>query len=206
MSTVELTTEYILPLSDGDVLRILKDTQAVRTGHFKLTSGLHSDTYIQCARILEHPRLTALLAAETVSRLPDDIREQIDLVVSPAVGGILFGFAIASALNTPMIFTERVDGAMALRRAFEIPAGSNVLIAEDVVTSGGSVEEVAQVVKANKANVLAVVSLVDRGGERLFSEAFYPLLRRATPSWEPDNCELCKNDIPIDSPGSRILS
>ena len=199
-------SSYKTPLSDAEVISILEQTQAVRTGHFKLTSGRHSNTYIQCARVLEHPRLTALLATEAVNRLPDEVRSAVNLVVSPAVGGILFGFAIADALDTSMIFTERVDGAMTLRRAFEIPPGARVLIVEDVVTSGGSVAEVAEVVKANGGKVVAVVALVDRGGVPKFSETFYPLLRRMTPSWHPDECDLCKQGVLIDSPGSRSLT
>ncbi|MCL2136778.1 MAG: orotate phosphoribosyltransferase [Coriobacteriia bacterium] len=185
---------------------ILEETKAVRNGHFKLTSGKHSDTYIQCARVLERPRLTKTLATEVVNRLPDDIRHSIDLVVSPAVGGILFGFAIADVLDCPMVFTERVDGSMTLRRAFEIPVNASVLIAEDVVTSGGSVAEVANVVKASGGLVVAVAALVDRGGEIKFDEPFYPLLRRETPSWDPDECELCRQGVKIDSPGSRELN
>ena len=198
------TPEY-KRLDDSEVARILSETQAIRTGHFKLTSGRHSDTYIQCARVLEHPRLTRTLAHEVVDRLPDEVREGITLVVSPAVGGIVFGFAVADALGVPMIFTERVDGVMTLRRAFEIPDGASVLIAEDVVTSGGSVDEVAEVVKANGGKTVGVVALVDRGGQPKFHEPFYPLLRRETPSWDVDECELCKQGVSIDSPGSRNL-
>jgi orotate phosphoribosyltransferase len=199
-------SHYQRPLSDAEILEIFMDTQAIRTGHFQLTSGRHSDTYIQCARVLEQPRITKLLALETVDRLPDDVRESIDLVVSPAVGGILFGFAVADALDTPMIFTERVDGVMELRRAFEIPAAARVLVAEDVVTSGGSVQEVVDVVQANGAKVVAVVALVDRGGEATFSEPFYPLMRRDTPSWDAKDCKLCKDGVEIYSPGSRALA
>ena len=194
------------PLDDAAILQILTDTQAIRSGHFKLTSGRHSDTYIQCARVLEHPRLTRALAVEAVRRLPAELSGAVDLVVSPAVGGILFGFVVADALDTSMVFTERVDGRMTLRRAFEIPAGSRVLIAEDVVTSGGSVAEVAELVRECGATVTAVVALVDRGGQLVFDDPFYPLLRRETPSWEADDCELCKQGVELYSPGSRNLN
>lgn len=197
---------YQRPLSDTEIIEILVDTQAIRTGHFLLTSGRHSDTYIQCARVLEQPRITKLLALETVDRLPDEVRQKITLVVSPAVGGILFGFAVADALDTAMVFTERVDGVMTLRRAFDIPVGAQVLIAEDVVTSGGSVQEVVDVVRQCGADVVAVVSLVDRGGEAKFNEPFFPLIRRDTPSWHPDDCKLCKEGVEIYSPGSRALA
>ena len=206
LSFAETASETpLVELSDQEISQVLSDTQAIRSGHFKLTSGRHSDTYIQCARVLEHPRLTRRLAAETIRRLPAELSQSIDLVVSPAVGGILFGFAIADVLGTPMVFSERVEGRMALRRAFQIAFGSRVLIAEDVVTSGGSVREVADLIKAEGGQVLAVVALIDRGGEPLFQAPFYPLLRRQTPSWDAEDCKLCAQGLPLDAPGSRHL-
>jgi orotate phosphoribosyltransferase len=191
-------------MNDQDIITALKETEAIRTGHFKLTSGRHSDTYIQCARVLEHPRLTNQLASEVVARLPKDI--EIDLVASPAVGGILFGFAVAAALDAPLIFSERVEGKMEFRRAFEVPAGARVLVAEDVVTTGGSVKEVCDLVEQNGGIVVGVVSLIDRGGIPVFSAPFFPLLRFETPSWAPEECELCKQGVEIYAPGSRNLS
>jgi orotate phosphoribosyltransferase len=192
-------------LSDKQVEEIFVSTGAILSGHFNLTSGRHSDTYIQCARVLEHPRLTRQLAQQAVAKLPPEIRDSIDLVASPAVGGILFGFAIADVLDKPMVFCERVDGRMTLRRAFIIPAGARVLVAEDVVTSGGSVAEVCQLVEQNQAQVVAVSALIDRGGQPIFSPPFFPILRRETPSWLPEECGLCQQQKPIDSPGSRRL-
>jgi orotate phosphoribosyltransferase len=190
-------------MTDKEILAILEQTAAIRKGHFKLTSGRHSDTYIQCARVLEHPRLTQRLAAEVVSRLPQGL--EVDLVISPAVGGILFGFAVAAALDLPFIFSERVEGAMQLRRSFSIPAGTRVLVAEDVVTTGGSVCEVIELVRAAGADVVGVVALIDRGGRPHFSAAFYPLIRLETPSWPPEDCTLCAEGIKITTPGSRDL-
>jgi orotate phosphoribosyltransferase len=191
-------------MSDEDVLQALKDTEAIRSGHFKLTSGRHSDTYIQCARVLEHPRLTNRLAAEAARRLPADV--QVDLVASPAVGGILFGFAVAAALDAPLIFSERVDGTMTFRRSFEVPPGARTLVVEDVVTTGGSVKEVCDLVAAQGGEVVGVVALIDRGGTPSFSAPFFPLLRLTTPSWAPEDCALCKQGIPLYAPGSRNLS
>lgn len=191
-------------MNNQDIIAALKQTQAIRSGHFRLTSGRHSDTYIQCARVLEHPRLTQQLAAEAATRLPDGV--QVDLVASPAVGGILFGFAVAAALDVPLIFSERVEGTMEFRRAFEVPAGAKVLVAEDVVTTGGSVREVCDLVEACGGTVVGVVSLIDRGGTPVFSAPFYPLLRFETPSWEPEDCDLCKQGIEIYAPGSRNLA
>ncbi len=192
------------PLTDADILRALEQTKAVRKGHFKLTSGKHSDTYVQCARLMEHPRLTNRLAAEAVRRLPEGL--EVDIVVSPAVGGILFGFAVATALDTPFIFSERVNGEMVLRRAFEIPAGARVLVAEDVVTTGGSVQEVCDLARQKGATIAGVLSLIDRGGQQVFCEDFYPLLRLEDPSWDAEGCTLCKAGVEISAPGSRTIA
>jgi len=191
-------------MTDEDIRAALEQTQAVRKGHFKLTSGRHSDTYIQCARVLEHPSLTNKLAAEAVARLPRGLA--VDLVASPAVGGILFGFAVAVALDLPLIFSERVDGAMEFRRAFEVPQGARVLVAEDVVTTGGSVKEVCDLVVQKGGTVVGVVSLIDRGGTPVFSAPFFPLLRLETPSWDPKECALCEHGVELYAPGSRNLA
>ena len=191
-------------MTEQEVRDALKETGAILNGHFVLTSGRHSDTYVQCARVLEYPSLTANLAKEAVSKLPDGTN--IDLVVSPAVGGIIFGFAVAQALDTRFIFAEREGGAMTLRRAFSIEPGAKVLIAEDVVTTGGSVAEVCDVVKAAGGEVVGVVSLIDRGGDRKFTEPFYPLLTLNVDSWEANQCQLCADGVEIYSPGSRRLT
>ena len=191
-------------MNDEEIRLALEQTQAIRKGHFRLTSGKHSDTYVQCARLMEHPRLTNKLAAEAARRLPEDL--EVDLVISPAVGGILFGFAVATALDKPFIFSERVNGVMVLRRAFEIPAGVHVLVAEDVVTTGGSVQEVCELARQSGATIAGIVALIDRGGSRVFSESFYPLLRLEVPSWNADECGLCKDGVEISSPGSRTIA
>jgi len=201
-----MMTKEAKRMTDDEILAVLEETQAIRRGHFRLTSGRHSDTYIQCARVLEHPRLSLTLAAETVARLPEDIQQAVDLVVSPAVGGILFGFAVAAALDKRIIFTERENAVMVLRRSFEIPPGAKVLIAEDVVTTGGSVKEVESLVLASGGEVLGVVSLIDRGGAPVFAAPFYPLLHLKTPSWEPETCFLCEKGLEIYAPGSRNLA
>ena len=190
-------------MNDSDILAVLQETQAIRHGHFVLTSGRHSDTYIQCARVLEDPALTVDLAKEVVARLPEGM--EVDLVASPAVGGILFGFAVALALNVNMIFSERKDGQMLFRRSFEVPEGGRVLVAEDVVATGSSVKEVCDLVEAAGAEVVGVVSLIDRCSDRLFSQPFYPLLTLPTPSWDPSECELCKQGVEVHSLGSRKL-
>lgn len=191
-------------LTQTEVLEALEAANAIRRGHFVLTSGRHSDTYVQCARILEDPALTTRLARGAVAALPDP--DAIDLVAAPAVGGIIIGFAVAQALGTRFIFTEREQGAMALRRSFEVPEGARVLVVEDVVTTGGSVAEVIDLVEARGGLVAGVVSIIDRGGEKAFSAPLWPLLRLEVASWDPAECAQCAAGVAVDSPGSRRLA
>lgn len=191
-------------MDNKEIMDILVNRKAVLHGHFQLTSGRHSDTYCQCARLCEYPSDTNLLAREAVERLPKDIT--IDGVIAPAVGGLVFGYAIASALDKRFIFAERVAGKMTLRRAFEIEPGSHFLVAEDVVTTGGSVQEVIEVVEAAGGIVEGIVSLIDRGGDKKFSKPFYPLLALDIKSWDPEECSLCKEGVEIYSPGSRRIA
>ncbi|MCL2818934.1 MAG: orotate phosphoribosyltransferase [Actinomycetia bacterium] len=193
-----------MPLSDDQVKQILVDSDAIRHGHFQLTSGRHSDTYVQCARVCEYPDLTNQLAVEAASRLPEGFT--CDTVIAPAVGGLVFGYALAQALSVRFIFAERQDGIMTLRRAFEIDPGERVLVAEDVITTGGSVNEVIKVVEEQGGKVIGIVSLIDRGGEHSFDKPFYPLLPLDVASWDPDECNLCKDGIELYSPGSRRLT
>lgn len=191
-------------MTDDEILSALKKAEAIRTGHFQLTSGRHSDGYVQCARILEDPALTTELARTAVHRLPADMR--IDVVAAPAVGGLIIGFAVAQALGVKFIFSEREQGTMVFRRAFEVPEGARVLVVEDVVTTGGSVAEVVGLVRAAGGEVAGVVSLIDRGGEKAFDAPFWPLLRLEVESWDPASCHLCAQGVPLYSPGSRRLS
>lgn len=193
-----------MPMTDEQVLRALTDAGAIRRGHFVLTSGRHSDVYVQCARILEDPALTTRLAETAVERLPKGLN--IDLVAAPAVGGLIIGFAVAQALGVKFIFSEREHGAMVLRRAFEVPPKARVLVVEDVVTTGGSVREVIELVRAAGGEVVGVVSLIDRGGAKAFDAEFWPLLKLEVESWSPESCGLCADDVPVYSPGSRRLS
>lgn len=193
-------------LSDEDIRSILDETGAIRHGHFVLTSGRHSDTYIQCARVMESPRMTLRLAEEAFARLPEALRESVDLVVSPAVGGITFGFAVGLALDVDFIFTEREKGAMSLRRSFEIPQGARVLVCEDVVTTGSSVKEVIDLVTSAGAEVVGVVSLIDRKTARVFDAPFWPLLELEVPSYASQECPLCANGVEAVSLGSRTLA
>ncbi|MGI6105878.1 MAG: orotate phosphoribosyltransferase [Raoultibacter sp.] len=186
-----------------EILEVLEQTGAVRRGHFKLTSGRHSDTYIQCARIQEYPTINNRLAEEAVKALPQEM--EIDLVAAPAVGGIVFGYAVAAALEKRFIWSERVDGSMQLRRSFEVGEGEKVLICEDVVTTGGSVQDLIDLIEENGGVIVGVVSMIDRGGDRKFDDPYYPLIQLPTPSWEAEECALCKDGVELYSPGSRHI-
>lgn len=190
-------------LTDDQILAALERTNAIRTGHFTLTSGRHSDTYVQCARILEDPALTTELARVAAHRLPEGLK--IDLVAAPAVGGLINGFAVAQAMGVKFIFSEREQGKMVFRRSFEVPADARVLVVEDVVTTGGSVAEVIDLVREAGADVVGVVSLIDRGGEKAFDAPYWPLLRLEVESWDAASCRLCREGIEVYSPGSRRL-
>lgn len=191
-----------MTLDQDGVLAALKDASAILHGHFQLTSGRHSDTYVQCARVLEDPVLTTELATAMAQSMAD---REIDVVAAPAVGGIIIGFAVAQSLGVKFIFSERADGKMTFRRSFTLKPGSRVLVVEDVVTTGGSVAEVIELVRAAGGEVVAVTSIIDRGGEKAFNAEFRPLLRLEVESMEPDSCPQCVAGTPIDSPGSRRL-
>jgi len=192
------------PLNDAEIHSALEETRALRHGHFVLTSGRHSDSYVQCARVLENPVLTTALAQTAVDRLPLDLG--IDVVAAPAVGGLIIGFAVAQALGVKFIFSERQDGRMVFRRSFAVREGERVLVVEDVVTTGGSVAEVIALVESAGGKVAGVVSLIDRGGSKSFQAPYWPLLRLDVESWEASACGLCAAGVPVDSPGSRRLA
>ncbi|HGY90778.1 MAG TPA: orotate phosphoribosyltransferase [Planctomycetes bacterium] len=169
-------------------------------GHFKLSSGLHSDQYLQCARVLAHPRRAQALC-QTLRDLWDG--RHPDVIVGPAMGGVVLAFALAQAFDVPGIFAERVDGAFALRRGFSIGPGEKVLIAEDVVTTGGSVRELIPVLREWGADIVGVQSLVHRGAGEPFDVPFTPLVRLDLQVWKPEECPLCAEGIPAVKPGSR---
>jgi orotate phosphoribosyltransferase len=187
-----------------EITELFKQTGALSHGHFKLTSGRHSDTYIQCARIQERPILLNQLAAEISNKIPDT--QLIDCVIAPAVGGIVFGYAVASILGKKFMWTERVKGTMELRRSFEIEKGQTFLVCEDVVTTGGSVKEVIDLVEEAGACIVGVASMIDRAETRKFDAPYYPLVSIPTPSWRAEDCELCKKGVKVKAPGSRGLA
>ncbi len=171
-------------------------------GHFLLTSGLHSDRYVQKARLFEDPEATMLVAREIASWYAAD---PPSAVVAPAVGAVPFGFAVALAAGARSLFAEREAGAMRLRRGFALEPGERTLVVEDVVTTGGSAKEVVDLVVDAGAILAGVAALVDRSGGR----AAFPLRALATvaaDSWDPSECPLCAAGAPLDAPGSRNVS
>jgi orotate phosphoribosyltransferase len=192
-----------MALNREQILEIFKETGALLEGHFILTSGLHSDTYFQCARVLQYPWHAEALCRD----IADHFRGgRIEAVVSPAVGGIIVGQEIARQLHVRSIFTERVDGKMTLRRGFAIRQGENVLVAEDVTTTGGSVKEVMNVARTAGGEVTAVTGMVDRsGGKASFGVPYFSLVRMEVMNFPPDDCPLCRAGSAAVKPGSRGL-
>lgn len=185
-------------------LKDFEDTGALLTGHFRLSSGLHSDRYLQCARLLMWPQR----AQEAGRGLGEKLAEfGARAVVSPALGGVVIGHETARALELPAMFVERKDGSFSLRRGFALEAGEPVVVVEDVFTTGKSTREAAAAVEAAGGRVVAVGSIVDRGlPAGAFAVPSRSLLSLSVPSWPEAECPLCRKGVPIDSPGSRFSS
>jgi len=192
-----------MALEREKILIIFKETGALLEGHFVLTSGLHSDKYFQCAKVLQYPWHAETLCREIADHFKD---ERIDVVVSPAVGGIIFGQEIARLLGVRAIFAERVEGQMTLRRGFALSPGERVLVAEDVTTTGGSVKEVMEVVNQAGGEIVAVTALVDRsGGKAEFGVPYFSLFQMEVKNYDPDKCPMCREGSTAVKPGSRGL-
>lgn len=190
-------------LTSEEILNIFKETEALLEGHFILTSGLHSGAYFQCAKVFQYPWMGEKLCKDMGDRFQD---EKIDVVVSPAVGGIVVGQEVARLLQVRSIFTERVEAKMTLRRGFEISEGENVLVVEDVTTTGGSVKEVIDAVKSYGGEIVAVAAVVDRsGGKVKFGVPYFSLFQMEVTNYSPDNCPLCQSGSTAVKPGSREL-
>lgn len=206
IGTTMLLGCYACHLSDLSVLDLFIETGAYLRGHFRLTSGLHSAEYLQCAKVLAIPRYAERLGRELGSKLRTIVSEVPDLVVSPAMGGIVIGHEVARALDVPAIFTERdsASNEMVLRRGFELQPGASVLVIEDVITTGGSTREVIRVVEQAGAVPLAAGSIIDRSGgsadvgvPRTALETLHPV------TYDPADCPLCREGISVVKPGSR---
>lgn len=191
-------------MNQAEVLDVLKRTGALMGGHFKLSSGRHSDTYVQKQMVFQHPRLTASLGEAVAERFGRG-GHAFDTVLSPALGAILFGNAVAYAAGARFIYAERADGAMMLRRAQTLDPGERVLIVEDVVTTGGSAAEVLDLVKNAHGTLVGVACLADRTTAQL-PFRLSSLVRIEAHDWAPSDCPLCAAGEPLTSPGSRFLA
>ncbi|MGH7416801.1 MAG: orotate phosphoribosyltransferase [Candidatus Rokuibacteriota bacterium] len=189
-------------MTPADVERLLAETGAIRRGHFQLSSGLHSPMYVQCAAVLQHPHKAARLADALAAHYRD---ARISAVVAPALGGITWGYELARALGARAVFVERnSDGRFALRR-FELTPGERVLVAEDVLTTGGSTLETIEVVRAAGGQVVGVAAILDRSGGSVDLEEvpLRALLTQQIETYPPPACPLCQNYQPLEKPGSR---
>ncbi len=185
--------------SDEMVLHELQASGALLTGHFLLTSGRHSDRYVQCARLLEYPDRAAKVLAVVVEKLRT---VDVDLFVGPAIGGIIVAYELGRQTGKPGIFVERENGVMKLRRDFEIPSGTRCVISENVVTTGKSSEETADVIRAHGGTIAGIACLVDRTTEPV-PYPVWSAIRLQIENWAPEDCPLCKQGIPWVKPGSR---
>ena len=188
-----------------DLPALLQQTGALLTGHFRLSSGLHSPNYVQCARLLEHPRNAKAIGEGLAAQWKTVAPAAIEKVVAPALGGVIIGYTVAEALDLPSVFTERKDGEMTLRRGFRLAPGEQVLIVEDVVTTGKSTRETAKVVESHGGVVAGFASILNRSGrENPFDAPYAALMSLALDTYEEASCPLCGKGIPLDAPGSRF--
>ncbi len=192
-------------MTTEEVLRIFEQHGALLNGHFLLSSGLHSPRYLQCALVLQHPVVAEKLCADLAGKTRSDRRiGEIDLVIAPALGGVIVAYEVARALGVRALFTERQDGAMALRRGFQIQPGERALVVEDVVTTGGSTREVMEVVVQHGGKAVAAASLIDRsGGSVDLGVPRHALAVLEAPTYKPEECPLCRAGSTAIKPGSR---
>jgi orotate phosphoribosyltransferase len=184
-----------------DLPALLRETGALLSGHFRLSSGLHSPNYVQCALLLELPRNAKALG----EALGEKVRGLgARKIVAPALGGVIIGYTVAEALGVPFVFTERKEGAMTLRRGFRLDPDEPVVIVEDVVTTGKSTRETADVIAKHGGRVAGFASILNRSGKaNPFDAPYESLMSLALETYDERDCPLCASGVPIDSPGSR---
>jgi orotate phosphoribosyltransferase len=194
-------------MSDEQILAEFRAADALLEGHFILSSGLRSPRYLQCARVLMDPARASRLAEALAAKIPPEIRDRIDAVVSPAMGGVIIGHEMGRALGRPAMFLERPQGIFELRRGFRIDPGQRVLMVEDVVTTGLSSREAIEAVRTAEGEVVAEAALVDRsGGNADLGVPFFPLIRIDVPTYEADAVPPELAAIPPTKPGSRAAA
>ena len=186
-------------MQSNTVIALFRRCGALLEGHFRLASGLHSSGYLQCALLLQNPDHTAMLA----EALAEHSRHlKIAIVLSPALGGVVIGYEIARALGARALFVERQDERLTLRRGFRIKNGERVLVAEDVITTGGSTRETIKVAESFGGQVVGIVAIVNRGDSQNFHVPFYTLADIVIPTYAPEDCPLCARGILVSNPGS----
>ena len=185
------------------LLDLFRKSGALLDGHFRLTSGLHSTGYLQCALVLQHPAHAEALG-RAIGQQVADLKATV--VLSPALGGIVIGHEVARALGVRAVFAERQDGALMLRRGFILGEADRVLVVEDVVTTGGSTRETMKVAAAAGGRVVGAASIVDRGGSGSLDVPFRSLVALTLPTYEPERCPLCAQGLPVVKPGSRPVA
>jgi orotate phosphoribosyltransferase len=194
-------------MSEDEILGEFRAADALLEGHFILSSGLRSPKYLQCARVLMDPARAERLAQALASKIPAEIRNQIEAVISPAMGGVIIGHEMGRALGKPAMFLERLQGVFELRRGFHIDPGTKVLMVEDVVTTGLSSREAIAAVRSAGGDVVAEAALVDRSsGKADLGVRFYPLIRIDVPTYEADALPPELAVVPAVKPGSRAAA
>ncbi|MDI6786188.1 MAG: orotate phosphoribosyltransferase [bacterium] len=189
-------------LENDEILEIFKNCQAILEGHFLLSSGLHSPKYIQCAKLLQYPDKAALVCNDLAKKVRD---LKVDVVVGPAMGGIIVAHEVAKSLGVRAIFAERENSKMSLRRGFSINEGERVLIVEDVITTGGSILEVANLIKDLRGRVISLASLIDRSNNKEFGFPTVSLLKIEVNTYGRENCPLCQKGLSLVKPGSKKI-
>ena len=194
-------------MTNDQILAEFRAAGALLEGHFILSSGLRSPKYLQCARVLMDPARAERLARALADSIPEDLRAEIEMVVSPAMGGVIIGHEMGRALGKPAMFVERPHGTFELRRGFDLPPGAKVLMVEDVVTTGLSSREAIEAVRRAGGDVIAEAALVDRSsGKADLGIPFFPLIRIDVPAYEPDALPPELASIPATKPGSRAAA
>ena len=191
-------------MTDKEVLDLFRHSGALLEGHFRLSSGLHSDRYLQSALVLQHPDFAEQLGRALAARLE---HLQPTAILSPALGGIVIGQEVGRALQIRALFAERQDGALSLRRGFTLSPSDRVVVVEDVITTGGTTRETVAVAEAAGAHVMGAAAIIDRGSDpgRL-DMPLQALVRMEVPAYPPESCPLCAKGVPVTKPGSRTTN